>query len=72
MMLDAFGGGGGSEMIKVPLLGVNSIHCNTRQRRNDKQILLEVDSIHCNTRQRRDDKQILIVVVVVFSYCMHS
>jgi hypothetical protein len=45
-MLDAFGGGGGSETIKVLLLGVDSIHYNTRQRRNDKQVLREVDSIH--------------------------
>jgi hypothetical protein len=36
-MFDAFGGGGGSETIKVLLLGVDSVQCNTRQRRNDKQ-----------------------------------
>jgi hypothetical protein len=59
-MLDAFGGGGGSETIKAPILGVDSIHCNTRQRRNNKQILIDVDSIHWNTRQRRDGTQILI------------
>jgi hypothetical protein len=62
-MFDAFGGGGVSEMIKILLLGVDSIHYNTRQRRNDKQILIDVDSIHWNTRQRRDGKQVLIVGV---------
>jgi hypothetical protein len=55
-------GGGSSETIKVLLLGVDSIHYNTRQRRNDKQIT-DVDSIHWHTRQRRDSKQILIVGV---------
>jgi hypothetical protein len=36
-MLDAFGGGGGSETIKILLLGVDLVQCTTRQRRNDKQ-----------------------------------
>jgi len=45
-MLDAVGGGGNLETIKALLLGVNSIHCNTRERRNDEQILIEVDPIH--------------------------
>jgi hypothetical protein len=36
-MFDAFGGGGVSATIKILLLGVDWIHYNTRQRRNDKQ-----------------------------------
>jgi hypothetical protein len=39
-MFDAVGGGGGLDTIKVLLIGVDSVQCNTRQRRNDKQILI--------------------------------
>jgi len=52
-MFDAFGGGRVSETIKVLLLGVNSIHCNTRKRRNDKQRLRDVGSIHWNRAEER-------------------
>jgi len=48
-MPDAFGGGGGSETIKVLLLAVDSVQCNIRQRRNNKQRkLIDVGSIHWN------------------------
>jgi hypothetical protein len=48
-MFDAFGGGGVSQTIKVLLLGVDSVQCNTRQRRNDKQRkLIDVGSINWN------------------------
>jgi hypothetical protein len=40
-----FGGGGGSATMKALLLGVDSINCNTRQKKNDKQII-DVDSMH--------------------------
>jgi NAD kinase len=60
-MLDAFGGGGGLESLMVLLLGVDSIHYNTRQTRNDKHVLREVHSIHYNTRQRKGEKHIIIV-----------
>jgi len=60
MVFDAFASGGGLEMLKVLLLGVDSIHYNTTQMRNDKQIS-GFDSIHWHTRQRRHGKQILIV-----------
>jgi len=52
-MLNAFGGGGVPEMIKVLLLGVDSIHCNTRQRRNDTQRLRDVGSIPWNRAEER-------------------
>jgi len=52
-MFDAFGGGGVSETIKVLLLGVDSVQCNPRQRRNDKQRLRDVGSIHWNRAEER-------------------
>jgi len=52
-MFDGFGCGGVAEMIKVLLLGVDSIHCHTRQRRNDKQRLRNVGSIHWNRAEDR-------------------
>jgi len=61
-MFDAFGASRGSVTLKVLLLGVDSIHYNPRQRRNNKQIT-GVDSIHRQRRQRRDGKQIVIVGV---------
>jgi len=52
-MFDAFGGGRVSETLQVLLFGVNSIHYNTRQRRNDKQILRDVSSILWNRAEER-------------------
>jgi len=63
MMFDAFGGGGVSETIKVLLSSVDSVQCNTRQRRNDKQRkLIDVGSIHWNMGEERQE-QILKVGV---------
>jgi hypothetical protein len=52
-MFDAIGGGGVLETIKVLLLGVDSIHCNTRQRRNDKQGEMLARSTGTGAEERR-------------------